>query len=169
MSIVHLEGALGAPPTPPAEGIYLWHDTSFNLRSTDQNGVTKVLESNYFKVQTIVTTAVPNFNSNVPTDVPGLVFEVPVGGDYVFYSSITANNDQNEELDMFFALGDGITQVAIADSVVYDRQQKGQDQSIQNTFAIDGLVAGDFVTVQLDTRGDNVDLEVRRLLVQKWT
>ena len=85
-------------------------------------------------------------------------------GDYVFYSVINGKNEQNEEADMYFALNS----VTIIESVVTVRMQKKQDHSIQNTYPLDGLVAGDIITVQLNTRGDNVDLETRRILIQSW-
>ena len=118
----------------------------------------------YFKAEVEVTTPSANFNSTTPTNVPDMTFTITQDGDYVFYAAVSCNNDQNEELDMYFAK-DGTT---ITNSVLIDRQQKNQDQSIQNTYPIDGLVVGDIITVQFDIRGDNVDLGTRRMLIQSW-
>ena len=118
----------------------------------------------YFKAEVEVTTASNNFNSNTPTNVPDMTYTITQAGDYVFYAIVNCNNDENEELDMYFAKN-GTT---ITNSVVTDRQQKDQDQSIQGTYPIDGLVIGDVITVQFDTRGDNVDLATRRMLIQSW-
>ncbi len=118
----------------------------------------------YFKAEVEVTTPSNNFNSTTPTNVPDMTYTITQDGDYVFYAAVSCNNDQNEELDMYFAK-DGTT---ITNSVLIDRQQKNQDQSIQNTYPIDGLVVGDIITVQFDTRGDNVDLGTRRMLIQSW-
>lgn len=122
--------------------------------------------TDYFKDEVVVVTTSNNFNSSTPTNIPGMTYTIPVGfdGDYVFYTIVNCNNDQNEELDMYFAVN-GTT---ILNSRVTDRQQKNQDQSIQGTYPINGLVAGNVVTVQFDTRNDNVDLELRRILIQSW-
>ena len=120
--------------------------------------------SSYLKADVEVTTTSNNFNSSTPTNVPDMTYTITQDGDYVFYAVVNCDNDQNEELDMYFAKN-GTT---INNSIVTDRQQKNQDQSIQNTYPIDGLVIGDVITVQFDTRGDNVDLETRRMLIQSW-
>jgi hypothetical protein len=120
--------------------------------------------SSYFKADVEVTTTSNNFNSSTPTNIPDMTYTITQDGDYVFYSVVNCNNDENEELEMYFAKN-GTT---INNSIVTDRQQKNQDQSIQNTYPIDGLIVGDVITVQFDTRGDNVDLETRRMLIQSW-
>ena len=121
--------------------------------------------SSYFKSEVLSTTNSNNFNSNTPTNVPDLSFTITQDGDYVFYSVVNCNNDQNEELDMYFAKN-GTTET---DSLTIDRQQKNSDQSVQSTCPIDGLVIGDVITVQFNTRGDNVDLLTRRMLIQSWS
>lgn len=118
----------------------------------------------YTKLEGIDTTSSNNFNSNVPTNVPGMSQVISHDGDYIFYCVIACNNDQNEELDLHVAVN-GVT---LTDLVVFDRQQKNNDQSIQGTFPLNGLVDTDIVTFQLDTRGDNVDLSNRRWIGQSW-
>ena len=120
---------------------------------------------NYFKAEVLSTTNSNNFNSNTPTNIPDITYTITQDGDYVFYSVVNCNNDENGELEMYFAKN-GTT---INNSIVTDRQQKNQDQSIQNTYPVDGLVIGDVITVQFNTRGDNVDLLTRRMLVQSWS
>jgi len=121
--------------------------------------------SSYFKAEVLSTTNSNNFNSNTPTNIPDITYTITQDGDYVFYSVVNCNNDENGELEMYFAKN-GTT---INNSIVTDRQQKNQDQSIQNTYPVDGLVIGDVITVQFNTRGDNVDLLTRRMLVQSWS
>jgi hypothetical protein len=118
----------------------------------------------YLKDRVVVITSSNNFNSNVPANVPDLTYTITQDGDYVFYAIVNNNNDQNEELEMYFAINGS----PILDSVVYQTERKNQDDSIQGTYDINGLVNGDVVTVQLDTRGDNVDLLTRRMLIQSW-
>jgi hypothetical protein len=118
----------------------------------------------YFKDTVLVTTPSANFNSNTPTDIPGMTYTITQDGDYVFYTVVNGNNDQNEELDMYYALN----ATTDLDSVVTDTQKKNNDQSTQSTHHFDGLVIGDTITVQYNTRGDNVDLQTRRMLIQSW-
>ena len=84
--------------------------------------------------------------------------------DYVLYSIINGQCDQNEEIELYFAKN-GTTDL---DSVCIDRWSKNREQSVQSTYALDGLVVGDVITVQLNTNNDDVDLENRRLLLQTW-
>lgn len=120
--------------------------------------------SGYLKVQVTETTASNNFSSNTPTNVPGLTYTITVDGDYVLYSIINGQCDQNEEIELYFAKN-GTTDL---DSVCIDRWSKNREQSVQSTYALDGLVVGDVITVQLNTNNDDVDLENRRLLLQTW-
>ncbi len=87
-----------------------------------------------------------------------------ISGDYVLYSIINGECDNNEEMELYFAKN-GTTDI---DSIAQDRWQKKNMQSVQSTYALDGLVVGDVITVQLNTNNDDVDLENRRLLLQTW-
>jgi len=120
--------------------------------------------SGYLKVQVTETTASNNFSSNTPTNVPGLTYTITVDGDYVLYSIINGECDNNEEMELYFAKN-GTTDI---DSLAQDRWQKKNVQSVQSTYALDGLVVGDVITVQLNTNNDDVDLQNRRLLLQTW-
>jgi len=139
-------------------------DTYLNENLGFFESTPSVVVPDYFKDRIVVTTISNNFNSNVPANVPGLTFVITLDGDYVFNAIVNNNNDQNEELEMYYAVN-GAT---ILDSVVFKREQKNQDDNIQGTYDIDGLVIGDVVTVQLDTRGDNVDLLTRRMIIRSW-
>ena len=157
--IVDINGAAYA--SADALDVYLDNNLGFILV---KEVVPPVVTPDYFKDRVIVTTTSNNFNSNIPANVPGLTFAITLDGDYVFNAIVNNNNDQNEELEMYYAVN-GAT---ILDSVVFKREQKNQDDNIQGTYDIDGLVIGDVVTVQLDTRGDNVDLLTRRMIIRSW-
>jgi len=121
----------------------------------------------YIKDEVLINLVSPNFNSNVPTNIPGLTYTVSgltEPRDFVFYCAVLTNNDQNEELDFYIAKN-GVTDL---DQVIIETQRKNQDQSIQGTFVLDGLVNGDVITFQFDTRNDNVDIETRRIIIQSW-
>ena len=121
----------------------------------------------YIKDEVLINLVSPNFNSNVPTNIPGLTYTVSgltEARDFIFYCAVLTNNDQNEELDFYIAKN-GVTDL---DQVIIETQRKNQDQSIQGTFVLDGLVNGDVITFQFDTRNDNVDIETRRIIIQSW-
>jgi len=120
--------------------------------------------SAYAKQSVVVTTPSLNFNSGAPVNVPGLTLNVAADGDYVIYICVNINSDQNEEADLYVAV-DG---VADTQSVAFSRLQKNQDESIDLTFDIDGLTAGQVITAQLNTRNDNMDLLTRRMIIQSW-
>ena len=115
----------------------------------------------------------------MPTDIPGLELQIVVPGNYDFNCLLNLNHDQNEEADLYIALqpinnrtvtlADGTvvtipagTTYTFLFQVIRDRQQKNQDQTLQGFFALDNLENGDIVKFQLNTRGDNTDLQLRR-------
>ena len=131
------------------------------------------------KVRAFDPTTLNNFSSNVPTDIPNLELPIISAGDYDFNCILNLNHDQNEEAELYIALqpvndrtvtlADGSTVLIPAGTTytflfqeVRDRQQKGQDQTLQGFFALDNLQNGDLVKFQLNTRNDNTDIELRR-------
>lgn len=155
-------------------------DTSKVLSPDGSNGLQWVDPVKYTKQQGVSETTSDNFNSNAPTNVPDMQLTITINGDYVLYSVINCNNDQNAELDLYVAItpitdrvifGTPVlagVQFTVLSQIVTDRQQKNQDQSVQGTFSLDDLEVGDIIDFQLDTRGDNVDLMNRRYIVQSW-
>lgn len=133
----------------------------------------------YSKIVVFEDATLNNFNSNVFTDIPGLQILIDRNGDYTFSSILNCNNDQNEEIDLAIALtpinertvilSDGSVVIIPAGSqftflfqAVRDSQRKNQDQTLNGLFLLDGLLIGDLIDFQLDTRNDNVDLSNRR-------
>ena len=131
------------------------------------------------KIRAFDAAPLNNFSSNTPVDVPGLLLNITRAGDYDFNCILNLNHDQNEEADLFIALqpinnrtvtlADGSTVIIPAGTtytflfqVIRDRQQKNQDQTLQGFFVLDNLENGDIVKFQLNTRGDNTDLQLRR-------
>jgi hypothetical protein len=101
-------------------------------------------------------------------------------GNYSFVSTINCSNDENEEVEVTLAITpissrnitliDGTVQSLTAGvqfsfvkQLQFDTQKKKQDQTLQRDFIIDGLLVGDEIDVQLNTRGDNVDIDNRWL------
>lgn len=123
-----------------------------------------IASTSYFKDTVIITTSSANFNSNTPLDVPDLTYVVAQDGDYILYALINLRDEQNEEFEMYYAVN-GVTNT---NEPVWKRFQKKQDDSIQGTWSIDGLVVGNTITIQGNSRGDNVDLENRKIIIQSW-
>ena len=132
------------------------------------------------KVSSYSSVVINNFNTNTLTDVPNMQLTIASNGNYSFVSTINCNNDENEEVEVTLAITpissrsitliDGTVQSLTAGvqfsfvkQLQFDTQKKNQDQTIQRDFIIDGLLVGDEIDVQLNTRGDNVDLDNRWL------
>lgn len=120
--------------------------------------------STYFKDTVIITSSSANFNSNAPVDIPDLTYVITQDGDYIFYAIINLTDEQNEEFEMYYAKN----ALTNTNEPVWRRFQKKQDDSIQGTWSVDGLVIGDVITIQGNTRNDNVDLENRKIIIQSW-
>jgi len=102
--------------------------------------------------------------------VPGLTYTIPPGkdGDYVVYAVLSVdieNSDMKPFSIMLFK-----NDVKEANSVTMDFAKKNENQSVQLTFAMDGLVATDVIDVYINN--DDVDvlsISVGRMLLQSWS
>jgi len=132
------------------------------------------------KVVSYSSIAINNFNSNALTNVSNMQVTIAKIGDYSFVSTINCSNDNNEEVEVTLAITpissrnitliDGTVQALTAGvqfsfvkQLQFDTQKKNQDQTLQRDFIINGLLVGDLIDVQLNTRGDNVDIDNRWL------
>ncbi|GAI87370.1 unnamed protein product [marine sediment metagenome] len=132
------------------------------------------------KVSSYSSAVINNFNTNTLTDVPNMQLTIASNGNYSFVSTINCSNDKDEEVEVTLAITpissrnitliDGTAQALTAGvqfsfvkQLQFDTQKKKQDQTLQRDFIIDGLLVGDEIDVQLNTRGDNVDIDNRWL------
>ena len=120
---------------------------------------------NYFKDSVVITSASNNFNTSTPTDIPLMTYTITQDGDYILYAIVNTNPDQDEGFNIYYAIN-GTT---VNDSIVCQEFKKNKDVSIQGTWDVDGLVIGDVITIQGDTKNDNQDLLTRRIIIQSWT
>jgi hypothetical protein len=151
-----------------------------NGTSLEGTGNVSISGATLTKETSFSSTQINNFNSNTLTDVPNMKITIVTAGNYSFISTINCFNDQNEEVEVTLAITpissrsitliDGTTQSLTAGSqfsfvkqLQFDTQRKKQDQTLQRDFIIDGLLVGDEIDVQINTRGDNIDIENRWL------
>jgi len=120
---------------------------------------------NYFKDSVVITSISNNFNTATPTDIPLMTYTITQDGDYILYAIVNTNPDQDEGFNIYYAIN-GTT---VNDSIVCQEFKKNKDVSIQGTWDVDGLVIGDVITIQGDTKNDNQDLLTRRIIIQSWT
>ena len=121
-----------------------------------------------------------NFNSNVLTDVVDMQVTIQSEGDYSFVSTINNSSGQNVEPEVTLAITpissrnitliDGTVQALTAGvkfsfvkQLQLEDQKKKQDSTIQRDFVISGLLVGDKIDVQINTDGDDLDIENRWL------
>lgn len=101
--------------------------------------------------------------------VPGLEYTIQPGedGNYIIYAVLSvdiANTDMKPFSIMLFKNGTKQT-----NSVTVDFAKKNENQSVQLTFAMDGLVAPDEIAVYVNN--DNVAVNtiiIGRMLLQSW-
>jgi hypothetical protein len=151
-----------------------------NSQSLEGVGNIAISGATLTKVTSFNSTVINNFNSNTLTDVPDMQVTIATSGNYSFISTINGSNDQNEEVEVTLAITpissrnitliDGTiqsltagTQFSFTNQLQFDTQRKNQDQTLQRDFIIDGLLVGDQIDVQINTRGDNLDIENRWL------
>ena len=102
--------------------------------------------------------------------VPGLTYTIPSGkdGDYVVYAVLSVDIDNSDMKPFSIMLFKN--DVKEANSVTMDFAKKNENQSVQLTFAMDGLVATDVIAVYINN--DDVDvlsISVGRMLLQSWS
>lgn len=122
----------------------------------------------YFKAEVLINSgSVAASVSDEP--VPGLTYTIPAGkdGNYVFYSVISVDiggTDMKPMSIMLFKNG-----VKETDSVTMDFAKKNENQSIQLTYAMDGLVATDVIAVYVNNDNEDINtIIVGRILAQKF-
>ena len=102
--------------------------------------------------------------------VPGLTYTIPSGedGDYVVYAVLSvdiAGDDMKPFSIMLFKNG-----TKEDNSVTMDFAKKNENQSVQLTFAMDGLLAGDEIEVYINNDDVAVDaILLGRMLLQSWS
>ena len=157
---------------PPSGDFYIFIDSdnsnSYTLR--DSTGTDTILgaASSYFKAEVLITSGSISASGSDQA-VPSLTYTIPAGkdGDYVVYAVLSvdiAGTDMKPFALMLFKNG-----VKETNSVTMDFAKKNENQSVQLTYAMDGLVATDVIAVYCNN--DNVAVNTiinGRILAQKF-
>jgi hypothetical protein len=157
---------------PPSGDFYIFIDSnnsnSYTLR--DSSGTDTILGTTggYFKAEVLITSGSISASASDQA-VPGLTYTIPTGknGNYVFYAVLSvdiAGTDMKPMSLMVFKNG-----VKETNSVTMDFAKKNENQSLQLTYALDGLVATDVIAIYVNN--DNVDINTiitGRILAQKF-
>ncbi len=126
------------------------------------------IAATYFKAKVVITSGSVSGSASDQA-VPSLTYTIPAdkGGDYVIYAMISvdiANSDMKPMSLMVFKNG-----VKEDYSETMDYAKKNENQSLQLTYAIDGLVATDVIAIYVNN--DSIDIDTihhGRLLMQSW-
>jgi hypothetical protein len=126
------------------------------------------IAATYFKDEVLITSGTVG-GSGSAVAVPGLTYTIPAGkgGDYVVYAMMSVDIENTDAKPMsLLVYKNG---VAEAYSETMDYAKKNENQSLQLTYAIDGLVATDVIAIYVNN--DNVDIDAihhGRILMQSW-
>jgi hypothetical protein len=160
---------------PPSGDFYIFIDSdnsnSYTLR--DSTGTDTILggatpASSYFKAEVLITSGSISASGSDQA-VPSLTYTIPASkdGDYVFYAVLSVDiggSDMKPFSIMLFKNG-----VKETNSVTMDFAKKNENQSIQLTYAMDGLVATDVIAVYINNDNEDVDTIITgRILAQKF-
>jgi hypothetical protein len=160
---------------PPSGDFYIFIDSdnsnAYTLR--DNTGADTILggaaASSYFKAEVLITSGSISASSSDQA-VPSLTYTIPTGkdGNYIIYAILSvdiAGSDMKPFSIMLFKNG-----VKETNSVTMDFAKKNENQSVQLTFAMDGLVATDVLAVYINNDNLSVNSIISgRILAQKFT
>ena len=101
--------------------------------------------------------------------VTGFTYTIPSAGDgnYIIHVAMTvdAGSVDNKPFEIMLAKNGSV----IANSITGDYMKKNEQQSIQITYPVDGLVAADVIAVYCNNDNVASDVLLGRMLLQCWT
>ncbi len=124
--------------------------------------------SDYFKAEVLITSGSVSASASDQA-VPSLTYTIPSGkdGDYVIFAMISVDiggSDMKPMSIMIFKNG-----VKETNSVTMDFAKKNENQSIQLTYAMDGLVATDVIAIYVNNDNEDINTIITgRIIAQKF-
>jgi hypothetical protein len=122
----------------------------------------------YIKAEVLITSGSISASASDQA-VPSLTYTIPTSkdGNYVIYAVLSVdidNSDMKPLSIMLFKNG-----VKETNSVTMDFAKKNENQSVQLTYAMDGLVATDVIAVYVNNDNEDINtIIVGRMLLQSW-
>ena len=166
----YLNESLGDTSSP--SGSYLTevtHDSTLVGTGTKDSPLSVVSTvGGYFKDEVLITSGTISASAS-DQPVPGLTYTIPSlkGGDYVFYAVISVDIDNDDMKPLAIMLFKNGTKQTNSETV--DFAKKNEKQSVQLTYALDGLVPTDVIAVYVNNDHENINaIIVGRILAQKF-
>ena len=120
----------------------------------------------YIKAEVLITSGSVSGSASDQA-VPSLTYTVATAGDYVVYAMISVDIDNSDMKPMsLMVFKNGVKENY---SETMDFAKKNENQSIQLTYAMDGLAASDVIAIYVNN--DNEDITTihhGRILMQSW-
>ena len=148
--------------------IFLDSNNSNQLTCRDSSGTDVIYTSSgaYTKAEVLITSGSVSASTSDQA-VPSLTYTIPANGNYVIFAMISVDiggSDMKPMSIMLFKNG-----VKETNSVTMDFAKKNENQSIQLTYAMDGLSASDVIAVYVNNDNEDINtIIVGRMLIQKW-
>ena len=125
--------------------------------------------ASYFKAEKLLTGTPVAISADANNQiVTGFTYTIPTAadGDYIIHAAMTvdAGGTDNKPFGIMLAKNG----VVIANSITGDFMKKNEQQSIQITYPVDGLVATDVIAVYCNNDNLACDILLGRMLIQSW-
>ena len=158
---------------PPSGEFYIFLDSNNSnaLTTRDSSGTDITYTGGgsgltYTKAEVLITSGSVSASASDQA-VPSLTYTITADGNYVIFAMISVDiggSDMKPMSIMLFKNG-----VKETNSVTMDFAKKNENQSIQLTYAMDGLVNTDVITVYVNNDNEDINtIIVGRMLIQKW-
>lgn len=166
------DGSVLGNPATDNYFVFFDSDNSDLLTTRDSTGTDTTYTGggggNYFKDEVLITSG-SIAGSASDQAVPNLDYTIPSGkaGNYIVYAILSVDISGTDMKPFSIMLYKNT--IKETNSVTMDFAKKNENQSIQLTFAMDGLIVGDVIEVFINN--DNVDVDTiitGRLLLQKF-
>ena len=157
---------------PPSGEFYIFFDSNnSNLLTTrDSTGADSTYTGtglSYTKAEVLITSGSVSASASDQA-VPSLTYTIPNDGNYIIFAMISVDIDNSDMKPMGLMLyKNGVKET---NSLTTDFAKKNENQSIQLTYAMDGLSASDVVAVYVNNDNEDINsIVVGRMLIQKWS
>lgn len=158
---------------PAVDNYFVFFDSNNSdlLTTRDSTGTDTTYVAgagNYFKDEVLITSGSITGSASDQA-VPSLNYTIPAGkaGNYVVYAVLSVDIDNSDMKPLSIMLYKNT--VKETNSVTMDFAKKNENQSVQLTFAMDGLLVGDLIEVFVNNDNEDINTIITgRILMQKF-